>query len=448
MMKKTMVFGVIFALISFAPLSVYAGGARADGAGARKAGKGSPIQPEALLRSVWKDRDETITFIGPALCAIQIKYSGRDHLVQEFYSYSVAGDTVTFLQGNHLMNGRVTGERMEFDDFIHASSNHPIHQNFTRQPTPPVVDAALARDYLSKAFAAEREGKIPAALFWYYNAEYYDPNLTEAKIKLGILSESLHSGDPWGNITGNNAQIEIEKRKRWEALRNERDTFFMENPQRFSLQDIRFSDAGLKRGDVDFKTETIPYTLSVHVALLNHSAANTFNDIDGFKALYTKIGDAEYELWKYMYTLRVELVNGNGVTIAVSPEPPKTLEAYQYNSGRYYIGGARRTWIPASNAKIIPYLGFALTTITTNRSGELGYYVECIAGGEELGLGGNIYMGGPMEFKFVVSANDVTDTNMSVRINRIYEYGLVKPKDDDDHKVLSLLRTIDIGGGR
>ncbi|GHU78324.1 hypothetical protein FACS189462_2770 [Spirochaetia bacterium] len=290
---------------------------------------------------------------------------------------------------------------------------------------------------MAKGIEAEQSGKIPAALFYYSRALYFDANSAKAKNKQDALSAKVKSGDPWG-LQGNEAQKKIELRKRWPALGEESRQFFTENPPVLSLLELAVTPVSLTQEKLDYNKETATYRCRVNMRTAGNRAALYVDDVlrDGWEN--TGIGGkfpvdggplpdkdtAGYSIWIKLYTLEVELVNGDGKTIATSPVPPKSLRIFQSeimpngDDAQFYAS--------------VHSLGFYKSSLDATYGGISG-----TTGDSSYSLSG--HSGLTADFTFVVSVNDITDKGMRVRIKKVYEYGL---SSDRSYTTATLLRTL------
>jgi hypothetical protein len=209
----------------------------------------------------------------------------------------------------------------------------------------PIRDAAKAQDCFVKGIAAEEKEQFGAALYWYYNAPYYDVTLLEARQRAAALEEKLKGGNPWG-VTGNNSiQIKLETDKRWPVLRKQTEDFFKTiNP---FLEDgvlaIR-PGMGLSKPTVNPQNGTVTYEASYGPGLGWPSISGNFEDQS---RKYTVTNDAAFRAMQAMdvnirfdshVLVQAELVNGNGKVIAVTPAPPERFQVFRSPSyGNLYI---------------------------------------------------------------------------------------------------------------
>ncbi|GHV86985.1 hypothetical protein AGMMS50255_2810 [Spirochaetia bacterium] len=231
--------------------------------------------------------------------------------------------------------------------------------------------------------------------------------------------------------------------------------FFTENPPVLSLSEIGFRVTELEKYGINAENETINYRASVLMNLYNRSAYKVETDLsDGMSAslpgesqrFIPEQDSAGYHIWEKLYALQTVLVNGNGKIISTSPMPPETLRLYDGNRGG--LLWEHSSWNGNLEA-VIPYIAFFGSRFSANggiyyvngsRSRAFGLYWQ--HDGENGGTS-------PFETGWV-SINDITDAGMSLRITKVYEYGLKngfalkEGRGNKEYTTAVLLRIIDI----
>jgi hypothetical protein len=109
---------------------------------------------------------------------------------------------------------------------------------------------------LSKGIEAQKNGNIGQALSYYYNAVSFEPNLTEAKNRLSIISNNVSTG----NI-GVNARNAIAYRNAWKKVLDECDVFLTEH---FPF-DIIYDSKLIQLGGINYYDESVNLKMDIQV---------------------------------------------------------------------------------------------------------------------------------------------------------------------------------------
>jgi curli biogenesis system outer membrane secretion channel CsgG len=157
----------------------------------------------------------------------------------------------------------------EFDNFIgiRRASAELLAQlgvKLTDQAKAELAQASSAQQVnaqtaLAQGITAQWKGTEVTAASYYYQAAVYDPSLLEAVNRQSITSASISSG----NI-GDDVRNDIKWRKDWIARLTEIEEFF-DNYFKTSAPAFGvFYLTKLDRGDVNYRTETIPLSFQVN----------------------------------------------------------------------------------------------------------------------------------------------------------------------------------------
>jgi curli biogenesis system outer membrane secretion channel CsgG len=116
-----------------------------------------------------------------------------------------------------------------------------------------------AQTALAQGITAQRNGTEVTALSYFHQAAVYDPSLLEAVNRRSVVSANISSG----NI-GDDARNDIQWRKDWIARLTEIEEFFDNYFKKSSPAFGVFYLSKLDRGDVNYRTETIPLSFQVN----------------------------------------------------------------------------------------------------------------------------------------------------------------------------------------
>jgi hypothetical protein len=173
---------------------------------------------------------------------------------------------------------------------------------------------------LSKGIAAQREGTPIEALSYYYESVSFNPQLTEAANRLGVLSSSVSNG----NIV-ESVRNDFQQREAWAKILNECEEFY----SRHLLYEILYNPT-LSQGTADYNKKTVDLSFSLSVQPT--TAFNVIQDIlNGLKKSGKK------EAWGFQYwPLSSPVFADYQIPSQSAPRPYKfDPDRYQGNLGLY-----------------------------------------------------------------------------------------------------------------
>jgi hypothetical protein len=326
----------------------------------------------------------------------------------------------------------------------------------------PPVDINKSSGYFTKGIEAEKKGAFPEALFNYFNAEYYAgggghglSRIAEITDKRIELSRKITSGDPW-QIEGNNAKRAIELERKWGELWEEIKTVLDNAPFELTAAELEFNcEPGSVR--INYADETVTYNYNLILdfenyfitvwnasfiknqsAHLTDAVFRAGSDKEAEITALTRRGktlsaiaadalfeadDAEYLKYQRIYTLRVELLNGRGETLDVTPEPPRTIPVYYRDPARQGLSAIAPFFTLANDGGLSHPATGAVYDTGFEGLARLGFAKTAVT---EEGLKLTAFFNEGRGFEFSVDVDGVTDTGMGAKITAVYEYGVTK----------------------
>jgi hypothetical protein len=178
--------------------------------------------------------------------ALQIQITkSSDKMTAASYS-----GTCTFAELDNL-----SGIRRASLDLLQKMGVSPTERTRTELAGAAAENHVNAQTALAQGITAQKSGTVVEALSYYYRAADFDSSLLEAANRASVISADISSG----NI-GENVRNDIQRRKEWEKILVEAETYFSEH-----LPFEIVYDTALVQGAVDYQRETV--NLSTFVSL-------------------------------------------------------------------------------------------------------------------------------------------------------------------------------------